>query len=88
MFQGIKNECSNFNNEKFFSEIMQLYPLRRRECLFYLALGNYKIGEFRTGLKYINELLALEPDNTQATMLKDNIEGKITNGKTMSSHSY
>ena len=59
---------------------MQKYSLRRRECLFYLAIGNYKIGEFRSGLKYINELLALEPNNRQAIELKEKIESKITNG--------
>ncbi len=65
----------------FFLEILQNYPERRRESLFYLALANYKIGEFRTGLKYIQELLALEPNNSQALQLKDKIESKVTNGK-------
>lgn len=60
---------------------MQKYPARRRECLFYLALGNYKLGEFKSALKYVNELLASEPNNQQAHQLKAKIEEKTTNGE-------
>ncbi len=60
---------------------MEKYPNRKRECLLYLGLTNYKIGEYRTGLKYVNELLEMEPSNYQALQLKEKIEKKVTNGK-------
>lgn len=59
---------------------MKKYPHRKRECCFYLASANYKIGEYKRALSNINELLAMEPNNTQALDLKIKIEKKLTNG--------
>lgn len=60
--------------------IILTYPNRKRECLFYLASANYKVGEYRKALTRINELLISEPNNPQALELKDKIEKKLTNG--------
>lgn len=59
---------------------MKKYPYRKRECCFYLASANYKIGEYKRALSYINELLALQPNNAQALDLKEKIDKKVTNG--------
>ena len=64
----------------FFLEIMRKYPNRKRECIFFLASANYKVGEYKCALKYVNELLSSEPSNSQALDLKDKIEKKLTNG--------
>lgn len=63
-----------------FLEIKRKYPNRKRECCFYLASANYKVGEYKLALNYINELLATEPNNLQALDLKNKIEKKLTNG--------
>jgi hypothetical protein len=49
--------------------------------MFYLASANYKIGEFKTALNHINDLLSIEPTNSQAIDMKKKIEKKVTNGK-------
>ena len=59
---------------------MKKYPGRRRECNFFLASANYKIGEYKIALKHISELTSTEPNNQQALDLKDKIEKKLTNG--------
>lgn len=63
-----------------------MYPDRKRECLFYLASVNYKVGEYRKALGHINELLASEPNNPQALELKEKIEKKLTNGNFLTNH--
>lgn len=59
---------------------MKIYPHRKRECYFYLASANYKVGEYKKALANINELLSSEPNNSQALALKEKIEKKLTNG--------
>ena len=53
-------------------------PAMRRECLYYLSLGSYKVGEYTNARRYIEVLLKGEPDNSQARDLKDLIENKVT----------
>ncbi|KAI5960848.1 FIS1 [Candida pseudojiufengensis] len=50
----------------------------RREILYYLSLGSFKIGDFSNAKRYIDSLLKIEPENQQALQLKDNIDDKIT----------
>lgn len=59
---------------------MKKYPNRKRECCFYLAVANYKVGEYKKALGHINELLADEPNNLQALDTKNKIEKKLKNG--------
>lgn len=56
------------------------YPARKRECLFYLASANYKIGEYKKAIQYIDQLSASEPNNQQVFAMKHKIEKKLTNG--------
>jgi len=59
------------------SEIFRSSPDRRRECLYYLALGHYKLGNYGEARRYNEFLLDLEPNNMQATSLKNLIEEKV-----------
>ncbi|KAJ1667101.1 mitochondrial membrane protein [Coemansia sp. RSA 1646] len=59
-------------------EIYDKYPERRRECMYYLAMGYYRTGEYNNARVHIERLLALEPSNTQARDLRKRIEDKLT----------
>ncbi|UKZ46970.1 mitochondrial membrane protein [Trichoderma virens] len=52
-------------------------PERRRECLYYLALGNYKLGNYGEARRYNDLLLDREPANLQATDLRQLIDDKV-----------
>lgn len=62
---------------RLLSEIFRNSPERRRECLYYLALGNYKLGNYAEARKYNELLLDLEPANLQAGSLKTLIDDKV-----------
>ncbi|KAF5388641.1 hypothetical protein D9757_004796 [Collybiopsis confluens] len=49
-------------------------PARRRECLYYLALGHYKMGNFEEAKQFNGLLLEKEPTNLQAKSLLQLIE--------------
>ncbi|KAI9790203.1 MAG: mitochondrial membrane protein, partial [Piccolia ochrophora] len=59
------------------SEIFRTSPERRRECLYYLALGNYKLGNYADARRYNDSLLDLEPANLQASSLRSLIDDKV-----------
>lgn len=59
------------------SEIFRSSPDRRRECLYYLALGNYKLGNYAEARRYNDSLLEIEANNLQAQSLKGLIEDKV-----------
>lgn len=63
---------------RLLSEIFRNSRERRRECLYYLALGNYKLGNYAEARRYNELLLELEPANLQAGSLKDLIDDKVT----------
>ena len=44
----------------------------KRDYLYYLAIGNTKLKEYATALKYIRALLQVEPGNRQAQVTKNN----------------
>ncbi|KAJ3101994.1 mitochondrial membrane protein [Phlyctochytrium planicorne] len=62
---------------KLLHEIYKENPARRRECLYYLSLGNYKLGNYRDGRKYNETLLQMEPRNPQALQLRKLIDEKV-----------
>ncbi len=62
---------------RLLTEIYRNSPERRRECLYYLALGNYKLGNYADARKYNELLLGLEPENLQAGSLKGLIDDKV-----------
>lgn len=59
------------------SEIFRTSPERRRECLYYLALGNYKLGNYGDARRYNDLLLDKEPANLQAANLRSLIDDKV-----------
>lgn len=59
------------------SEIFRNAPERRRECLYYLALGNFKLGNYAEARRYNDLLLDREPGNLQADSLRGLIDEKV-----------
>ena len=62
---------------RLLSEIFRNAPERRRECLYYLALGNYKLGNYAEARRYNDLLLDHEPSNLQASSLRGLIDDKV-----------
>ena len=63
---------------RLLSEIFRASPERRRECLYYLALGNYKLGNYGEARRYNDLLLDKEPQNLQAASLGSLIDDKVS----------
>lgn len=59
------------------SDIFRASPDRRRECLYYLALGNYKLGNYAEARRYNDLLLDIEPANLQAASLRGLVEERV-----------
>ena len=53
---------------------------RRRECLYYLALGHYRLGEYSASRQFNQLLLDSEPDNMQALSLHQLIADRVQRG--------
>ncbi|GAB7365232.1 hypothetical protein MBLNU230_g6318t2 [Neophaeotheca triangularis] len=75
----IKSSTRSENQEGvvLLSEIFRASPDRRRECLYYLALGNYKLGNYAEARRYNDSLLELEEGNMQAESLRKLIDEKV-----------
>ncbi|KAG7093654.1 mitochondrial membrane protein [Marasmius oreades] len=63
---------------KLLQELYRSEPKRRRECLYYLALGHYKMGNYEEARKFNGLLLDKEPTNLQAISLAQLIEKGVT----------
>ncbi|MCJ1368120.1 mitochondrial membrane protein [Acarospora aff. strigata] len=63
---------------RLLSEIFRTSPERRRECLYYLALGNYKLGNYAEARRYNDLLLDHEPGNLQSGSLRGLIDDKVS----------
>jgi len=61
-------------------EIYKEYANRRRECLYYLALGQYKLGHYNEARRFNDVLLEREPRNMQALSLKSLIDDRVARG--------
>lgn len=59
-------------------EIYRAEPARRRECLYYLALGHYKMGNYDEASKFNGLLVDKEPTNMQAQSLNMLIEKAVS----------
>ena len=62
---------------RLLSDIFRTSPERRRECLYYLALGNHKLGNYAEARRYNDLLLEKEPTNMQAQSLRGLIDDKV-----------
>ncbi|KAK9250165.1 hypothetical protein V1507DRAFT_438350 [Lipomyces tetrasporus] len=58
-------------------EIFRDAPERRRECLYYLALGHYKLGNYVEARRYNDLLMDREPNNMQARSLNKLIDDRV-----------
>lgn len=58
-------------------EIYQKSAERKRECLYYLGIGYYKMGEYMLARKHIEQLLTVEPSNAQAQSLMQLVDNKV-----------
>jgi len=80
LLQGLIKSPARADNQlgiQLLTEIFRSSPERRRECLYYLALGNYKIGSYAEARRYNELLMDLEPDNLQAASLRELIDEKV-----------
>lgn len=59
---------------------MESCPDRSRECLYYIALGLYRLGDYSKAKYKCEELVRAEPQNMQAKSLLDTINSKATKG--------
>ncbi|SMN18327.1 similar to Saccharomyces cerevisiae YIL065C FIS1 Protein involved in mitochondrial membrane fission and peroxisome abundance [Maudiozyma saulgeensis] len=62
---------------KILSDIYKETPSRRRECLYYLTIGCYKLNEYQMAKRYVDVLSSHEPNNKQVQTLKKMVEDKI-----------
>ncbi|KDQ61773.1 hypothetical protein JAAARDRAFT_31252 [Jaapia argillacea MUCL 33604] len=62
---------------RLLQEIYRSEPTRRRECLYYLALGHYKMGNYEDARKFNALLMDKEPTNMQALSLGTLIDKKV-----------
>ncbi|EGG04635.1 uncharacterized protein MELLADRAFT_108313 [Melampsora larici-populina 98AG31] len=61
-----------------FMDVYRQEPTRRRECLYYLSLGHYKLGNYGEAKRFIDLLLEKEPSNLQAKSLSELITKGVT----------
>lgn len=75
----IKSSSRNEQQEgvRLLTEITRTAPERRRECLYYLALGHFKLGNYAEARRYNEILLDHEPTNMQAGSLRNLIDDKV-----------
>ncbi|KAK9452733.1 hypothetical protein V1511DRAFT_513453 [Dipodascopsis uninucleata] len=62
---------------RYLTEIFRDAPERRRECLYYLALGHYKLGNYVEARRYNDLLMDREPNNLQARSLNKLIDDRV-----------
>ncbi|SAL98217.1 hypothetical protein [Absidia glauca] len=78
---GLVRSASNGQVEQGIQLLVEIYtdaPERRRECLYFLALGHYKIASYSEARTYNQQLLKLEPRNAQALGLAKQIDEKVS----------
>jgi fission 1 protein len=71
---------------KILTDVFKDSPQRRRECLYYLAIGTFKLGDYSDSRRYVDALIAYEPENHQAQALKQMISDKIAKGRLTSNY--
>jgi fission 1 protein len=89
---GMKATCEALSNGPFrvlqfpfsrailISEIYKMDPSRRRESLYYLALGHYKLASYTEARRFNDLLLEKEPHNLQAISLRGLIDDNVAKG--------
>ena len=62
---------------KILADLFQTTPEHRRECLYYLSIGCFKLKDYSNARKYADVLLELEPQNRQVGELRQIIEDQL-----------
>lgn len=78
---GLIKSSGHKNQQQGIQILLELYrdePSMRRECLYYLSMGSYKVGDYSNARRYAEAILKSEPDNQQALALKSSIEDSVT----------
>ncbi|PBC31047.1 Mitochondrial fission [Apis cerana cerana] len=60
----------------------------KRDCLYYLAIGNARIKEYTKALAYVRSFLQVEPGNQQVQHLETLIKKKMEKGFLQLTFSY
>ena len=81
-FSAVQNNCLSFTLLLFkilviFFAFQNRDESGKRDYLYYLAIGNARLKEYQTALKYIRGLLQVEPGNRQAQDLESVIKKKM-----------
>jgi len=63
---------------KYLQDIYRAEATRRRECLYYLALGYYKLADYENAKRFNTLLMDKEPSNMQAQSLNQLIDKAVT----------
>lgn len=76
----IKSKGRRYHQEgvDILKELYKKDPEIRKDCLYYLSMGSLKLGDYTSARQYIEELLKIEPENSQGQAMKEVIEDKIT----------
>ncbi|KAI0741882.1 mitochondrial fission 1 protein [Daedaleopsis nitida] len=76
----VKSPLREYQTEgvRLLQELYRAEPGRRRECLYYLALGHYKMGNYEEARRFNALLLGKEPTNMQAQSLAGLIDQRVT----------
>ncbi|XP_042748661.1 mitochondrial fission 1 protein, partial [Lagopus leucura] len=56
-------------------------PEEQRDCVYYLAVGNYRLKEYEQALRFVRALLQAEPSNTQGLRLQQLIRARMHRGE-------
>lgn len=78
---GLIKSKGHKNHREGVDILKQLYkrdPEITKDCLYYLSMGSLKLGDYSSAREYIEQLLAIEPENSQGKAMKNVIEDKIT----------
>ncbi|KAG8224179.1 hypothetical protein J437_LFUL002301 [Ladona fulva] len=51
---------------------------RKRDYLYFLAVGNARIKEYNSALRYVRAFLSIEPGNQQVLSLESNIKKRMS----------
>lgn len=71
------NRQNNYKGIELLSEQLDLSPLYTSDCLLYMAIAKYNLGEYRDGRILCEDLLKREPTRVSASNLYELIRAKV-----------
>ncbi|KAF7988999.1 hypothetical protein HCN44_007309 [Aphidius gifuensis] len=58
-------------------DLCKNHAATKRDCIYYLAIGNARIKEYNKALKYVKAFLDIEPGNLQLQQLEKSIKQRM-----------